>query len=192
MGQHGNEWDSLRDSDGTPSLKRLAAGVLARDSGRDRTWDKPATRVPAPPLSVPPPPAPFPALSDIPGVPRAWCEGVARLAAMPAPDIITPARWAALAGASVRLLRDHGAELHAAGWDTIALFGLHAAAPMTHPPAWGLAWLLGENGEVLDLSRDAIGMRRGPDGARLAFRRTLTATRAVAVPAWALLGGYDG
>ena len=136
---------------------------------------------------------PFPRISsNMPGVPRAWCEGVALLAALPAPDTITPARWAVLAATSVRLLRDHGAALHGARWDAVALFGLHRTAPMTHPPGWGLAWLLGDHGEVLDVAPDVIGMRRGPVGARLAVPRTYNAARADTVPAWSILGGGDG
>ena len=93
------------------------------------------------------------------GVPVDWCNGVARMATMTAPNTITPARWAVLAATSARLLRDHGAALHGARWDAVAVFGLHPTAPMTHPPGWGLVWLLGEHGEVLDVAPDAVGMR---------------------------------
>lgn len=96
------------------------------------------------------------------------------------------ARWAALAATSTRLLQTHGAELHRAGWDALDLFGLHATAPATNSPGWGLAWLLGTAGEVLDVVPDVIGMRRGPDGARLVFRRKNTTARAGVVPAWTL------
>jgi len=87
---------------------------------------------------------------------------------------------------STHLLQNHGAELHRADWDALDLFGLHATAPATNPPGWGLAWLLGAAGEVLDVVPDAVGMRRGPAGARLTFRRTNTAERAGALPAWDL------
>ena len=127
--------------------------------------------------------APAPAL---PGVPLEWCEGVALLATRPAPATITPRRWAALAATSAQMLRDHGAALHGAGWGVLDLFGLHFTAPMTHPPGWGLAWLLGEQGEVLDVAPDVIGMRREPDGARLAYRCQVSG-RGGAVPAWLLI-----
>ena len=123
------------------------------------------------------------------GVPLNWCDGVARLATMPAPDAINNGRWVVLAATSARLLRDHGAALRGAGWDCIALFGLHATAPMTFPPGWGLAWLLSEHGEVLDVAPDAVGLRRHPNGARLALRRVCAAARAGVVPAWALHAG---
>jgi len=119
-----------------------------------------------------------------PGVPPNWCEGVALLAAMPAPDVIPPDRWASLAAAAHRLLRNHGAELHVAGWDALDLFGLHATAPATNPAGWGLAWLIGTAGEMLDVAPDAVGMRRGPDGARLTFRRRCPAARVGVVLAW--------
>lgn len=131
-----------------------------------------------PPLAAPP----------LPGVPPDWCEGVTRLATLPAPDRIPPPRWAVLASTAGRLLRDHGAELHAAGWTALDLFGLHPTSPMTHPAGWGLAWLLGEQGEVLDVAPNAVGMRQGPGGARLAFYMKDAPARASIRPAWNLSG----
>jgi len=124
--------------------------------------------------------------SPLPGVPGNWCDGVALLATRPAPDGITPRRWAVLAATAARLLHSHGTALHSGGWDALAVFGLHADAPAANPSGMGLAWLLGEHGEVLDVAPDAVGMRREPDGARLAYRRPGAAARAVQVPAWLL------
>ncbi len=132
---------------------------------------------------------PAPAISPVatpPSVPRAWCEGVALLATRPAPMSIAPARWAVLASTSARLLRGHGAALHRAGWDDRALFGLHAIAPAANPTGWGLAWLLGEAGEVLDVTSEAVGMRNRPNGARLVLRRQQAAGNAGIVAAWTL------
>ncbi len=126
-------------------------------------------------------------LQTVPGVPPDWTVGVALLAKRPAPDGIAPRRWAALSGTAARLLQDHGAELHTAGWDTLDLFGLSATAPASNPPGWGLVWVLGAHGDVLDVSPDAIGMRQGPDGARLAYRRRSAMARAGVVPAWQLI-----
>ena len=110
------------------------------------------------------------------------------LAILPAPDAIPPQRWAVLAATAARLVRGHGAKLHAAGWGTLDLFGLYSAAPVTNPSGWGLAWLLGEAGEVLDVAPKAIGMRQRPNGARLAFRRAQAIERPGVRPAWNL---YD-
>ena len=129
-----------------------------------------------------------PTARPLPGVPAAWCEGVACLHGIPPPGGITPARWAALAATSTYLLQSHGAELHRAGWDALDLFGLHRRAPGTNPAGRGLAWLLGAAGEVLDVAVDAVGMRCGPDGARMTFRRSGRAARAGVAPAWALDG----
>lgn len=129
-----------------------------------------------------------PAGHSLPGVPLEWCDGVARLANMTAPDAIIPARWAVLAATSARLLRDNGAELHGAGWDALDVFGLHATAPTTNPSGWGLAWLLTEYGEVLDVAQDAVGMRRAPDGARMALYKKQAPARAGILPAWNLSG----
>lgn len=149
-----------------------------------------AYRRQVPPKSLPPLGK---AAAPLPGVPPAWCAGVALLATLPPPDAIEPRRWAALAASSARLLREHGAELHRAGWDALDLFGLHRHAPVTNPPGWGLAWLLEAAGEVLDVSCDAVGMRRTPGGARLTYRRWTAAAWAEVVPAWALQSrGRDG
>jgi hypothetical protein len=145
----------------------------------------------------PPPPSPraggfVPALGappdapTLPGVPFDWCEGVALLATMPAPPTIPPPRWAVLATTATRLLRDHGAELHVAGWTDVDLLGLDAAAPAANPAGWGLAWLLGEAGDVLDVAFDAVVMRRDPDGALLTYRRHTAMARAGVVLAWRL------
>lgn len=118
-------------------------------------------------------------------VPRDWCEGVARLATMPVPMAIAPPRWADFASTSARLLHTHGAALHEARWGTLDVWGLHAIAPAANPSGWGLAWLLSTSGEVLDVGPDAVGMCRGPDGARLAFYRRAGARGSI-VPAWKL------
>lgn len=112
-----------------------------------------------------------PALASLPGVPADWCEGVAALATMAVPSGIAAERWGELAHASGRLVRDHGAALHGAGWGTLHLFGLHRHCPATYPPGWGLAWLLDADGDVLDVMPDGVAMRRTPKGARLVFRR---------------------
>ena len=124
--------------------------------------------------------------TTLPGVPPEWCEGVRLLASRPAPPTIPPRRWAALAAACDSLLRDHGAKLHAARWDTIALFGLHPDAPATNPAGWGVAWLLGEHGQVLDVAPDVIGMRREPRGWRMVCVRRPGGPPPGIVPAWAL------
>ena len=171
---------SLRDS-----LAAHRPEVLALLAGRQHAHG-PARDAPPPDAEPRSPPRAWRlyAVPTLPGVPLDWREGVALLAAWPAPQTIPPPRWAILAATSARLLRDHGAALHAARWDTIALFGLHAEAPATHPPGWGLAWLLGESGDVLDVVPDVIGMRQGPGGARLTYRRPGASAWAGTVPAW--------
>lgn len=112
---------------------------------------------------------------------------MALLATIPAQPNMPSRRWAALAATTVRPLRNHGVELHVVGWGGLELFGLYSTVPMTHPPGWGLAWLRGEHGDVLDVAPGVIGMRPGPDGARLVFRRRHASTKAATVPAWKLI-----
>lgn len=123
-----------------------------------------------------------------PGIPPGWCEGVTRLATTPAPPTIQPWRWAVLAATAARLLRDHGAALHAAAWDTLDVWGLHALAPANHPPGWGLAWLLGAHGAVLEVAPAVVSMTCEAGGARLAYRKQHVPARADCLPAWNLTG----
>lgn len=127
----------------------------------------------------------------LPNVPAAWCEGIALLASRPAPDGIGPPRWRAFQVRAARLLREHGSELHSNGWDRLDLFGLHHAAPAAHPPGWGLAWLLGAEGGVLDTSPAAVGMTREAGGARLALYKRSAPLRAGIIPAWDLPGASE-
>ncbi len=166
-----------------------AAALAALRSYRRVPPPEPPRAARSKPDAAPPPPprarrvsaAPTP-----PGVPLDWCEGVATIAARPAPPAIPPRRWAVLAATCDRLLRDHGAELHRAGWDATDLWGLDAIAPAARPDGWGVAWLLGDHGDVLDVAPDVIGMRQGPGGARLTYRRPGASARAGTVPAWLL------
>ena len=124
----------------------------------------------------------------LPGVPLHWREGVGLLATVPAPSAVPPRRWAALAASAFRLVRDHGAELHTAGWNALDLFGLHSIAPLANPTGWGLAWLLGAAGEVLDVAPEAVGMRHGPGGARLVFHQRRARERSGIRLAWNVPG----
>ena len=194
MGHSLGNWDS----DGTSWLKLLAAEVLVRNSMRDNGRTIPKRGCPIDRLEVPLPfnwPARIetPARlgsqggpAEIPDVPAAWLKGVARMALLAAPDSIPPLRWATLASTSTRLLWDHGAELHRDGWDVLDLFGLHSVAPMVNPTGWGLAWLLGSTGIVLEVAADVIGLCRQPGEFRMGFRRRADLERAGTVPAWAL------
>lgn len=121
--------------------------------------------------------------ASLPGVPDEWTRGVRALAAMACPARIEPQRWAVYVATAGRLLRDHGADLHAARWTTAEVFGLHQVAPSTHCPGWGLVWLLDTAGTVLDVSEAEVGMQRQPGGTRMGFRKR---SGAGAVPAWEL------
>ena len=187
VGQPPPSRDSLRDSSGTGGLKALAAAVLARDTGRDKGGTMPGLAVPASPIIADrvgtPSADALPPILPMPGVPPEWCEGVWLLASRRAPASISLRRWRILQVDAARLLRDHGAELHAAGWNTLDLFGLHAVAPEANPSGWGMAWLL-DGGEVLDVAPGEVGMVRRGGGARLVFRPRSAAARASVIPAW--------
>ena len=121
----------------------------------------------------------------LPGVPQSWRDGVSLLAALPAPDGITPARWAVLAATCARLLRDHGAELNRGGWDTLDVFGLHRLVPLRRRDCMRLAWLL--DGRVIGLiTPETVAVFAAGDHTLRAWRMGQQARRE-AVPAWALL-----
>lgn len=177
---------SLRD-DGTvrldaaapPPPEVLALARAHRDGIAALLLGSEAANPASPAEIAPRPPAAPPML---PGVPLAWCEGVALLAVLPAPDCIALPRWRTFRADAGRLLRDHGAELHRHGWDSLDLFGLHRTAPAAHPPGWSLSWLL-QGAAVLDVAADRVVIQRA---ARLTYRRPDATARAVRVPAWLL------
>lgn len=172
---------------GPGTAQNGAAGGTAAALAAVRAYRRtPPPKPPRKPRQAATAPGAPPLASPLAGVPPHWREGVALLAGRPAPDGIAPPRWRVFQATAARMLHDHGAELHAVGWDTLDLFGLHWTAPAAHPPGWGLAWLLGEAGAVLDVLPDAVGLRRGPDGARLAYRRRSAGARAGVILAWTL------
>ena len=173
-------------------MKSTQRGTVAAALEAARAYRRPSPAVASPKKRprVNPPPKLAALLRDgaaetsLPGVPDKWLAGVNMLATMPSPAGIEPQRWAAYVATAARLLHQHGPALHAAGWRTLDVFGLHGLAAATYCPGWGLAWLLGAHGDVLDVTADAIGMCRHPGGARMAFRRRVSAAGLVA--AWSL------
>lgn len=183
VGQGGNERNTQQDSGGTSRLKRLAAAVLARDNGRDKRGTQAVIPVPHTSPLVPPVRAavPHPPQALI-GVPAAWCEGVTRLAATPCLAGVTPGRWRVFCADAAGVLRGHGAELHALGWDVLDLFGLHCRAPAVRPDCMGLAWLL--NGRrVGPITPETVGIVT-QSGGLLRMRRLGAQARRETVAAW--------
>ena len=74
--------------------------------------------------------------------PVSWVEGVAGMQAMPPPRGFTPQRWAEAYSDAVRILARYGGELHAKGWTTEDVFGLHPDAPAHRYNALGLVFLI--------------------------------------------------
>lgn len=127
---------------------------------------------------------PFAPLATVPGVPLDWCEGVTRLAMVPPLTSIAPQRWRLFQTDAVRILHQHGSELHRAGWDALDLFGLHARAPDRRMDAAGLAWLLrGRSVGAVTAETVAIVTATGQE---LRCWRMGAQARQETVPAWAL------
>lgn len=103
------------------------------------------------------------------GAPVDWVQGVADLLAMPPhPDWLEPA-WRVLREDALTFLKDWAAQADALGWDALALFGVHAAAPHARLDGMGLVPLLGGR-SVIALTEDAVGIRAGSGGTQT-FRR---------------------
>lgn len=111
---------------------------------------------------------------------------LARLVSAPVPPSVPPARWAGFVADASRLHADGCAELLAAGWDALDLFGLHRVAPAVRLDAAGLAWML--RGRVLRAVRPDTAELVTASGAVQRAKRLGPSARAEAVLAWSLPG----
>ncbi len=110
------------------------------------------------------------ALLQVPdGVPVDWVQGVADLLAMPPHAAWPEPAWRVLREDALTFLKDWAAQADALGWDALALFGVHAAAPHARLDGMGLVPLLGGR-PVIALTEDAVGIRAGSGGTQT-FRR---------------------
>jgi len=130
-----------------------------------------------------PDPQPF-IVPVLPGVPPEWCAGVYRLQDVPTPGRIDPTRWVRFRYDALRLLHEHGAALHAAGWDPLNLFGLHRNAPDRRPDGMGVAWLMRKLA-VAAVTAEAVSLVTAAGVGKRVFRMGETA-RLEAVVAWEL------
>ncbi len=103
------------------------------------------------------------------GVPAEWVQGVADLLAMPPHAAWPEPAWRVLREDALTFLKDWAAQADALGWDALALFGVHAAAPHARLDGMGLVPLLGGR-PVIALTEDAVGIRAGSGGTQT-FRR---------------------
>lgn len=124
------------------------------------------------------------ALMEEGGIPRAWAEGLARLATMPPPD--TWGRdWRGVQDGVLSfadtLAGKWLAKAHAFGWTQLDLFGCHPAAPSARLDVRGAATLIGAASVVAITAAEIIVEAR--PGRRLRITRPTTGD---AVPIWTL------
>lgn len=117
-------------------------------------------------------------------VPTEWVVGVTRLGQGPVPEGVVPSRWCLFRADAAWITYQHGADLHAAGWGALDLFGLHPRAPVTRSECMGLAWLL-SSCVVGPITPDTVGIVM-PAGHLLHMRRMGGHARREAVPGWTL------
>ncbi len=116
------------------------------------------------------PPGGHAVLLQVPeGVPPDWVQGVADLLAMtPRPDW-PETGWEVLREDALTFLKDWAAQAHALGWDALALFGVHAAAPHARLDGMGLVPLLSGR-PVIALTEESAAIKAN-SGGTLTFRR---------------------
>ncbi len=122
-------------------------------------------------------------------MPLDWCEGVTRLAMAPPLTSIAPDRWRLFHTDAVRVLHQHGAELHTAGWDALDLFGLHPVASATRLDCMRLAMLL-DSRRLNAITPETVGIVTA-GGHSLRVWRMGQQARREAVMAWNM-GSDDG
>jgi hypothetical protein len=127
------------------------------------------------------------AVPDVPGTPPDWRAGVTKLRSMSPQAGIDPHRWGRYQHDALRLLCEQGAELHAAGWDGLELFGLHRIAPDRRTDAMGVAWLMRER-RVTAITPEAVSLTTH-DGVVLRVTRLGRQARLEALLAWDLQNG---
>lgn len=120
----------------------------------------------------------------VPAVPDEWCKGVALICDRPAVAGIGAQRWDSFGRSCRRLLIEKGATLHAAGWDSLDLFGLHPTVPEAAPDCWGVAWLL-RDFSLGEITAETVSLIAG-EGVSTRARKMARQARIEAVVAWKL------
>lgn len=122
------------------------------------------------------------ALTEDGGIPRAWADGLARLATMPPPDG-WGADWRAVRDGALRFADDLAgqwlAKAVALGWTEVDLFGAAPTAPAARLDARGAATFI-KGASTMAITADAIVIRT-PSGQRLRITRPTTKG---GVPLW--------
>src|SRR4051812_35503850 len=103
------------------------------------------------------------------GVPRAWAEGYAALAAMPPSSGFWPERWQRIIDATGAFLDRWAGEMLRCGWSNLDVFGCDPGAPAARFDCMGLVLLL-DRCEVEAIDRDGADLVM-VTGERQRFRR---------------------
>lgn len=115
------------------------------------------------------------ALIEDGGIPRAWADGLARLASMPPPDG-WGSDWRAVRDGVLRFADDLAghwlAKAVALGWTEVDLFGAAPTAPAARLDARGAATFI-KGASIMAITADAIVIRT-PSGQRLRITRPTT------------------
>ena len=188
-GQAVSEQDNAGTKNGTIDLKALARRVLQRDG----QWDIRGTPCPNPVpqaphsvgqdqwlptgLSGPPdwsvsaddPEERAAIVAEGAGVPRAWAEGYATLAAMPPARGFRPDRWRRIIDGTGAFLDRWAGEVVRCGWSDLDVFGCDDTAPAARFDCMGIVMLL-DRCTVVAIDRDGADLLT-VSGARQRFRR---------------------
>jgi hypothetical protein len=103
------------------------------------------------------------------GVPRAWAEGFARLATIPAPSGVSLWRWQQVIDDAGRFIDRWAVKAAALGWRTLDVFGVHDRKPSERHDAAGLVWTI-RGCEIVAIAEMSARLRAST-GAQLTFHR---------------------
>jgi len=104
-------------------------------------------------------------------VPTEWIEGLEKLRSMPRPVAVNLRLWQHVVEAAGYFMEDWSTRAAALGWDTAAIFGCSASAPMDRLDLAGLVWFLDIGDEIAAMSETTAVIRKR-SGATQTFRRT--------------------
>ena len=104
-----------------------------------------------------------------PGVPGAWCQGIAKLLLKPAPRGWTDERWRMLRDDACRFIREHGAEAARFGWTELDIFSCHPEVPLARHDCAGLVLLI-QGCTVVEIDETSAAIEDAK-GRRLTYRR---------------------
>lgn len=116
-------------------------------------------------------------------MPSDWCDGVARLLAMPKPRRLADQVWRQLLDNTIIFIDRWARAAHGLGWDAIDIWGCHRHRPIERVDGAGVLWLLRGNA-IVAMSETAASIRTQTGVVQNYYRKRRRPDSVV--PAWNL------